>query len=69
MDDFINEYLNPFLSRSVDHPFINKTNLTGIYDFDFTFEAEDPQSFKREMEKLSFKLISTSTSQEVLVID
>ncbi|MEM7110125.1 MAG: redoxin domain-containing protein [Bacteroidota bacterium] len=68
MDDFTNEYLNPYLSPSANKPFVNQTGLTGRYDFDFSFEAEDPQSFKREMEKLGFKLVSTTTTQEVLVI-
>ncbi len=68
IEDFVQEYLNPFLSESIGKPFVNGTNVEGRYDFSFTFDVEDSKSFKRNLEELGLKMVEKNLPVEVLVI-
>lgn len=68
LEEFVQEYLNAFLSESTGKPFVNGTNLEERYDFDFSFDVEDSKSFRRNLEELGLKLVEKTTTHEVLVI-
>ncbi len=68
LDDFTNDYLNKFITPILTKPIINATNLNGFYNIDFSFELEDPESFKRELSNLGLRLQSEKKEIETLVI-
>jgi len=54
---------------TVDRPILDKTGLTGHYDFSFEIEMEHPQEIQPAIEDLGLKLNSAKEPAEILVID
>lgn len=52
----------------IKKPFINATGIKGNFDLLFQFDAEDPNSFKRELAKFGLKGELKESDAEVLVI-
>lgn len=68
------------LSRVMDRPVVDKTGLTGVYDFVLEFVREDSRTMQAEsptvpsiftalQEKLGLKLEAKKRPVEILVID
>ncbi len=69
IDDFVNDYLNKYIANVTGKSFINETGLTARYDFNFSFEPENPSSFKEELAKIGFDLVPKNRNQQVLLIE
>jgi uncharacterized protein (TIGR03435 family) len=54
---------------TVDRPILDKTGLTGRYDFSIELDMEHPQEIQQSLEDLGLKLNSAKEPAEVLVID
>jgi uncharacterized protein (TIGR03435 family) len=71
------EFLPALLTNELDRPVINKTGLTGKYDFTLKFtpgqsagpDSEAPSIFTAVQEQLGLKLEPTKAPLDVLVID
>jgi uncharacterized protein (TIGR03435 family) len=71
-------FLASLLALPVGHTVVDRTGLTGAYDFDLRFappdnpagaESSDPDLFTAVQEQLGLKLQSTHASVPVLVVD
>jgi uncharacterized protein (TIGR03435 family) len=71
-------YLALFLSRIVDRPVVDKTGLTGFYDFRLEFaperppgaeQIEGPSIFEALKQQLGLRLDATKAPSEHIVID
>ena len=57
------------IASTVDRPILDKTGLTGRYDFAIEIDMEHPQEIQPAMEDLGLKLIPAKEPSEILVID
>jgi uncharacterized protein (TIGR03435 family) len=57
------------IAPRLDRPVVDKTGLTGRYDFTFDIPAEHPEEIVPAIESLGLKLTSAKEPAEILVID
>jgi uncharacterized protein (TIGR03435 family) len=57
------------IKATVDRPIIDKTGLTGTYDFSIEIDMEHPQEIQPALEDLGLKLNSAKEPAEILAID
>jgi len=69
------DQLAGYISNKLGRVVLNRTDLTGVYDFSFTWDTEqsagstDPSMFTGLREQLGLRLESTRSPTEVLVIE
>lgn len=62
--------LAPFLEGELGKPVINDTNISGRFDFDLKYEADNPEALIESVrEQLGLALRSTKREVEVLVVE
>jgi len=57
------------IASIVDRPIVDKTGLTGHYDFSIEIDAEHPKEIAPAIEDLGLKLTSAKEPAEILVVD
>jgi uncharacterized protein (TIGR03435 family) len=57
------------IASTVDRPIVDKTGLTGHYDFSLEFDGEHPKEIAPAIEDLGLKLTSAKEPAEILVVD
>jgi uncharacterized protein (TIGR03435 family) len=57
------------IKATVDRPILDKTGLTGHYDFSIELDREHPQEIQPSLEDLGLKLNSAEEPAEILAID